>query len=125
MKQLSAEECVARILKDIEKRKTVDRSDKNSVRRYDAAIKRISERANYILDNYPEKMKLIISLLDHPDYDIAGTMTFVLFELHHATKLHKLAAIESARRLECRDIDEFQKFIWAHNIEHWEARMKD
>ena len=77
MKQISAEDCITQILKDIDKRKTVNYADKNSVRRYNAAMDRIIVKANYLCDNYPDKMNLFISLLDHPDYDICSTCTAV------------------------------------------------
>jgi hypothetical protein len=126
MKQLSAEECISYILQDIDKRRTVDYSDKNSVRRYNVAMDRIIEKANYLCDNYPEKMGLFIALLDHPDYQIAGTCTSVLFGLHSATEDHKLAALNSAKRLQLRpDLDEIGEYVWAVNIERWEAKMGD
>lgn len=124
MKQLSAEECLMRILRDIEKRKTVDYIDKNSVRRYNAAYDRIIENANYLCDNYPEKMELFVALLDHPDYAVAGTCTSVLFGLRNATREHKIIAIASARRLLLRsDLDWHGKIIWPVNIERWEANV--
>lgn len=124
MKQLSAEECITRILKDIDKRRTVDYADKNSVRRYNTAMDRIIERANYICDNYPDKMDLFTAFLDHPDYDIAATCTSVLFGLNNATKEHKFAALTSARQLLCRDLNEIQDFAWTVNIERWEIQLQ-
>lgn len=123
MKQLSAEECIARILKDIEKRKTVDYADKNSVRRYNAGMDRIIERANYLCDNYPDKMGLFVALLEHPDYEIAATCTSVLFGLHNATREHKLAALASAKQLLRRELNEIDRFAWTINIERWEAKL--
>ena len=124
MKQLSAEDCIARILKDIDKRRTVDYADKNSVRRYNAAMDRIIERANYLCDNYPDKMELLIALLDHPDFQISETCTAILFGLHNATKEHKSAALHSARQLLLHpDMDGLREMIWKVNIERWEARM--
>lgn len=114
MKQLSAEECIARILRDIDKRRTLDCADKNAVRRFNAAMDRIIERANYFCDNYPDKMEMFLAFLDHPDEEIAVTFTTVLAGLHHATREHKLAAIASAKRfLAMRPGTEF---IWGVNI---------
>ena len=124
MKHLSAEECITLILKDIDKRRTVDYSDKNSVRRYNAAMDRIIDRANYLCDNYPEKMDLFAALLNHPDYDIAATCTSVVFGLHTATRFWKLAALNSARQLLCRGLNEVEEFIWTVNIERWESEMR-
>lgn len=123
MKQISAEECVARILKDIEKRKTVDYADKNSVRRYNAGMDRIIERANYLCDNYPDKMGLFTVLLDHPDYEIAATCTTVLFILHNATKEHRLAALASARQLLHRELNGIDRMAWTINVERWERKI--
>ena len=124
MKQLGAEECITHILKDIDKRRTVDYADKNSVRRFNTAMDRIIEKANYLCDNYPDKMGLFIALLDHPDYQIAATCTSTLFGLHNATKEHKLAALDSARRLLSHPgLDAIGAFAWKANIERWEAKM--
>ena len=125
MKQLSAEECLARILKDIEKRKTVDYADKNSVRRYNAAMDRIIERANYFYDNYPEKMNMFTELLDHPDFDIAETFTAVIYGLRNATKSHKLIALDSARQLLSREMNALNRYIWSLVIKQWEAQLQE
>lgn len=125
MKQLSAEECIKRILKDIEKRRTVDYADKKSVCRYNAAMDRIIKRANYICNNCPDKMDLFTVFLNHPDYDIAATCTSVLFGLSNATKEHKFAALASAKRLLCRDLNEIEDFIWTVNIERWENQLNN
>ena len=125
MKQLSAEECIARILKDIDKRRTVDYADKNSVRRYNAAMDRIVEKANYLCDNHPDKMELFTALLDNPDYDISATCTSILFGLHNATRDHKLAALAAARQLLLRpDLNGIKEFIWTVNIQRWEAELQ-
>ena len=125
MKQLSAEECLARILKDIEKRKTVVYSDKNSVRRFNAAMDRIIERANYFCDNYPEKMEWFTTLLDDPDFEIASAFTGTLFILHNATRDHKLAALASAKRLLQRpEINPLEKLGWTITIERWESELQ-
>ena len=124
MKQLSAEACIEYILRDIDKRRTVHYADKNSVRRYNAAMDRIVSRANFICENYPDKMELLVTLLDHPDYQIAATCTSVLFRLHSATKEHNLAAIKSARRLLLRpELSDMEKFIWTTNIDRWETEI--
>ena len=56
MVEKTAEECIRRILVDIEKRKNVDYADKLSVRRYNAAYDRIYANAKYINDNYPAQL---------------------------------------------------------------------
>ena len=124
MKQLSAEACIAHILQDIDKRRTVNYADKNSVRRYNAAMDRIVEKANYICDNYPDKMELLFALMYHPDYQIAATCTSILFRLHNAAKEHKLAAINSARQLLLRpELNALEEFAWTTNIERWEMEL--
>ena len=124
MKQLSAEACIEYILRDIDKRRTVDYADKNSVRRYNAAMDRIVSRANFICENYPDKMELLVTLLDHPDYQIAATCTSVLFGLRSATKEHKLAAIKAARRFLLRpELSDMEIFIWTTNIDRWETEI--
>jgi hypothetical protein len=123
MKQLSAEECIARIMKDIEKRKTVDYADKNSVRRYNAGMDRIKERANYLCDNYPDKMDLFTALLDHPDYSVAATCTSILFSLRNATREHRLAALASAKKMFDRELNAIHEFMWQVNIERWEKKL--
>ena len=125
MKPVSAEECMTRILKDIDKRKTVNYADKNSVRRYNAAMDRIVERANYLCNNYPDKMDLLTALLYHSDYHIASTCTAVLFGLQNATKEHKFAALASAKQLMNHpDINELDLFILTVNIERWETELQ-
>ena len=125
MKQLSANECITRILTDINKRKSIDYADKNSVRRYNAAMDRIIERANYLCDNYPDQMALFTALLYNPDYSIAATCTSILFGLKNATKEHKLAALASARQLLCRDLNGIEEYIWTVNIERWENQLQN
>lgn len=125
MKTLSPEKCIMHILQDIEKRRTVDYSDGNSVRRYNAAMDRIIEKANYLCDNYPDRMELFIALLGHSDYQIAGTCTSVLFGLHNATREHKLAALNSAKQLQLRpDLDATRAFVWSVNAERWQAEIE-
>ncbi len=124
MKQLTAEACLARILRDIKKRETVDYWDKNSVRRYNAAMDRIVKNANFFCDNYPDKMELFTAFLEHPDYSIAGTFTSVLHGLHNANAAHKLAALTAAKRLLLRpEIDELSAYVWKINIKRWESEM--
>ena len=125
MKKISAEECVERILIDIEKRKVVDYADKNSVRRYNAGMRRIIEMANYLCDNYPDKMDLLTVLLDNPDYNIAATCTGVLFILHGATKEHKVAALASAKQLLHREINPIDRMGWMVNVERWEEELQN
>ena len=71
MKQISAEECVARILKDIEKRKTVDYADELTTEKAND-IKNRAESSLFIdatkamLDRYSEDFEIDV------DYARAG-----------------------------------------------------
>lgn len=125
MKVESAQKYIDRILNDIEKRRSVDYADRNSVRRYNAAMDRIIKNANILCDHFPDQMDLFIELVNHPDYQISATCTSILFGLRSSTKLHKLEALASARRLLVHpDADEIARMlIWPTNIAQWEAKM--
>lgn len=126
MKTKTAEECISRILRDIEKRRSVDYADKKSVRRYNAAIDRIMENANYLCDNYPDQMELFIALVRSPDYSISATCTSILYYLHGSTLEFKRIALGSARQLLLHpDANEVEQFIWRVNIQRWEAELTD
>lgn len=126
MKTRTAEECINRILRDIEKRRSVNYADKNSVRRYNAAIDRIFENANYLCDNYPDEMDLFMQLVNHPDYSISATCTSTLHSLSNASPEQKKAAICSAKRLLAHpDANEVDRFGWRVNIQRWEDELTD
>lgn len=126
MKINSARECIDRILRDIDKRRIVDYTDRNSVRQYNAAMDRIIKTANYLCDYFPDQMDLFIELVNHSDYIISATCTGILFGLRNSTKAHKLAALMSARRLlvhpEANELE--REFYWPSNIAKWEAELK-
>lgn len=130
MRERTAQECIKRILRDIEKRRNphpMDFADRNFVRRYNAAMDRIVESANYLCEYYPNQMDLYMELVHHSDYEISATCTSILFQLKCATKEQKLAAITSAKRLACHpDADDIAKeFGWPMNIKRWEAEMAE
>ena len=123
----SAEECINRILRDVAKRKKtniLEFDNRNVVRRYNAAMERIIENANYLCEHYPGQMDMYMELVNHPDYETAATCTTVLFRLKSGTREHKLAAIESARRLlNLAEEDSIAKYAWSVNIDRWEREM--
>ena len=98
MAEKTAEECIRRILVDIDKRKTVDYGDRLSVRRFNAAYNRISANAKYINDHYPGQLSLLTELFFHPDLDVVTCCASLVFQLNHATKEQKLLAIDVLKK---------------------------
>lgn len=125
MEVKGAQVYIDRILNDIEKRRYVDFTDRNSIRRYNAAMDRIIKNANYFCEHFPDQMDMYLKLVDHPDYQISATFTAILFGLRGSTKTHKLAALASARKLLLHpDADEIAKmYYWPYNIAKWEAEL--
>ena len=126
MKNMDPNECIRLILQDIEKRREVDYGDKNSVRRYNAAMDRLMKNVEYFYNNYPDQMDMFFQYLDHPEYDIAATFTSALHHLHGATRTQKQIAIQSAKRLinhPCAD--DIARFAWSVNIQRWEEELEE
>ncbi len=124
MVEKTAEECIRRILVDIEKRKNVDYADKLSVRRYNAAYDRIYANAKHINDNYPAQLSLLIELFFHPDFSVVTCCAPLIFRLTNATKEQKLLAIETIK-MAIKDprMDSISKLGFSMSLKDWEKQV--
>ena len=93
------EKCIANILKDAEKRKTVDYGDRNSVRRFNAAMDRIHANLDYIDENFPDQIGLVVELLDSPESGVSLVCAIKLLYFRNATPEHKQKALQTIRRI--------------------------
>lgn len=129
MKERSAQECIKRILRDIEKRRNVDPwnfADRNFVRRYNAAMNRIKENAYYLCEHYPEHMDLFIDLVNSPDFEIACHCAHLLYGMKNSTVEQKRLALSVVKRLVNHpDAPELTKFGMCENIRVWEAELAE
>ena len=124
MIEKTAEECIRRILVDIEKRKNVDYADKLSVRRYNAAYDRIYANAKYINDNYPAQLSMLIELFFHPDFSVVMCCAPLVLRLDKATKEQKLLAIETIKKgIEDPRMDSVSKLGFSISIKDWEKQV--
>ena len=124
MIEKTAEECIRRILVDIEKRKNVDYADKLSVRRYNAAYDRIYANAKYINDNYPAQLSMLIELFFHPDFSVVMCCAPLVLGLDKATKEQKLLAIETIKKgIEDPRMDSVSKLGFSISIKDWEKQV--
>ncbi len=124
MVEITAEECIHRILVEIEKRKSVDYADKRSVRRYNAAYDRIYANAKYINDNYPSQLTLLVELFLHPDLAVVTVCAPLVFRLDHATKEQKLLAIDTIKKaiLDPR-MDSVSRLGFTMSLRDWEQQV--
>ena len=124
MAKKTAEECIRRILVDIEKRKNVDYTDKLSVRRYNAAYDRINANAKYINDNYPAKLTLLIELFNHPDLSVVTHCAPLVFILDNTTKEQKLFAIKTLKNaIQDARMDSVSKLGFSISLKNWEKQV--
>jgi len=73
------EQCIEHILMDIERRKTVDYGDKNSVRRYNAAYDRMAKNVDRIESMCPECREAFFQYIYHDDPAVSETFACFVF----------------------------------------------
>lgn len=122
----TAEECIALMLEDIERRKTVEYSDKKSVRAYNAAMDRIYKNGRYINAVYPEKLYLLIELLSSKDVKVILTVATLIQRLPNTTREHRIASIQAVKKLLSSDVlDPVEVLGCTWNVEEWERNLND
>ena len=123
----SANACIAAILRDIEKRRSIDPADfsnRNLVRRYNAAMDRIRENAHFLWTHYPDQRELFVQLVRLSDCDISSHCAHILYGMPDATIEHKRIALATLRELvENPELPEPSRFGISLNIKRWEAEM--
>lgn len=113
----TGDDYINRILKDIDRRRAVDYGDKNSVRRYNAAMERIIRNAKYIDAHFPEELEKFVELCDHPDVFIVDHCTDIVFMLDNTTYAHKVRSFNAmCRRLNDKENTTIDTFIISQNI---------
>lgn len=129
MKERSAQECIMRILRDIEKRRNIpplDFADRNVVRRYNAAMDRIKENANYFFEHYPDQMDLFIDLVNSPDYAIACHCAHMLYGRKDSTIEQKRLALSVVKKLiNHPDAPELSRYGMSLNVQQWETELAE
>lgn len=128
MKCRSAEECITRILRDIEKRKNtsiIDFDNRNVLRRYNAAMNRIIENANYLWENYPEQRDRLIDLMYSTDCYVASHCAHIVYGMKDSSVAQKKLALSVVKKLATHpDVPELSKYGMMLNIKYWEAELK-
>lgn len=126
MKAKSAQDCIHRILTDIEKRRTVNYADRNSVRRYNAAMDRIKDNAQILWDNYPDQRDMLINLIYSTDYYIASHCAHIVYGMKDSTREQKKLVLARVKELiHHPDAPELSKYGMLINIERWEAELAE
>lgn len=128
MKERSAEECIQRILRDIEKRRDMEQSmdygDRNAVRRYNAAMERIYSNAHYLGEHYPDEIYLLVDLANSPDMKISICCAHILYRVTNATVEHKRIALSVLKKqVNNPEVPELTRFGICANVEQWEAEL--
>lgn len=117
--------CIAHILRDIDKRREVDLADKNSVRRYNAAMDRIVRNMEYIDAYFPNHFCKLSDLLDHPDQKVVDNCMGIMFRLNNCPIETKRKIVGIAKqRLNDPSIHRSDKRIISWNIEKWQDELK-
>lgn len=94
----SAEDCIACIIEEVNKRKMVDYGDKKSVREYNASYDKLLRAARCIDEKYPDKMNLLTDLFYHLDVEVVLTSAPLIFLLKNGSKEKKQEAIGVIRK---------------------------
>ena len=127
MKERSAEECIRRIVRDIDKRRNVnprDYADRNFVRRYNAAMNRICENANYLFEHHPDQIGLYIDLVNSDDFSTACTCAHLLYGMKNNTMEHKILALSVVKKLIFHpDAPELTRYGMCMNVKKWEEEL--
>ena len=93
------EQYIEHILKDIEKRKTFDYGDRNSVRRYNAAADRIAKDVTAIEEQYPDRINDFFQLIYHPDTEVAHALAWYVYDRKSFSVKQKQEAIRVIQHL--------------------------
>jgi hypothetical protein len=121
----TVDSCIAHILRDIDKRREVDLANKNSVRRFNAAMDRIVKNMEYIDAHFSDQFCKLTDLLDHPDQKVVDNCMGIMFRLNNCPVEIKRKIIEIAKqRLNDSSIHGSDKRIISWNIRKWEDELK-
>jgi len=121
MTNKTPQKCIDQILKDIEKRKTVDYSDRQSVRRYNAAMLRIIKNAEYIEKKHPDCVLVFTDLIYHSDPAVAHCCASLTIDRLNCSKEIKIEALNVIKALAAAGkIDELKMIILRRRIKEWE-----
>ena len=120
----SIDYCIEGIFREINKRKEVDYSDKNSVRRYNAAYDRFANHFNYLVEHYPESIHMLVDMLDHPDLDVVSHVAPRIIKLRNATKDQKEKALQAVRKIIASpDVEPMDRMGFSWSLEEWENEV--
>lgn len=121
MKNKTPQQCIDQILKDIDKRKTVDYSDRQSLRRYNAAMVRIIKNAEYIEKNHPDCVLVFTNLIYHSDPSVAHCCASLTIDRLNCSKEIKIEALNVIKALcAAGKIDELKMITLRRRIKEWE-----
>lgn len=88
-----------RILKDIEYRKNVDYESRMSVRKFNAAYKRIINNISMIEMHYPEQKPTFLDMLTHEDNAVAYNIAWLILQRPFFTLDEKRCALNVIKTL--------------------------
>ena len=120
------EKCISNILKDTEKRKTVDYGDRASVRRFNAAMDRIHANLDYIDEHFPEQINLVIALLDFPEIEVSLVCAIRLLRFRNATTEQRQKALQTIQRVrDDPDTDNITRFALTIDFPKYERQANE
>ena len=99
MCDVTFERCLKNIFTDIEKRRSVDYADRNSVRRYNAASDRIYKNFAYIDEHFPDRIESLMEYVDADNLERIWFFVFGITKMKNSSKEQKVRCVEELRKL--------------------------
>ena len=117
---------ISNFLKEVEFRKTVDYSDKKSVKQYNMAYERAADYVKNIDRYYPEYIPALINLLQHTDVQVVASIAPMILQMANSTYTQKQMALEAVNRLVADPrLNEVDRFGFQMNLERWKDMYKE
>ena len=117
-------QCMDIIMESIKQREHVDYSDRTSVKHFNAAYDRIFKNMQYIDTHYPDKLDLVIELLQTSAPDFICHCAPMFFRLKHSTYQQKLVALTAIKNVMEKDqMSPLDKLGFSESIKDWETQL--
>lgn len=119
------EECLNAFIQEVEFRKTVDYSDKKSVKQYNLAYDRAAGYAQYIDKHHPEHISTFMNLLNHPDIYVVACCAPMILQMENSTCEQKRMALEAISRLtDDTRLSKIDRLGFKTSLEKWKDMYK-
>lgn len=121
----SFETLLKRFMTDVEKRKNIDYCDKNSIRRYNAAMDRIVKISKQISEIYPECIDEFSTLLDSDDISMQSTCAAAMIQFMDCTEEQQKRAYKFIIEYCCKYAHGADKMAYEVMFEHFPPKSKE